>query len=504
MQLVFRPFCKKVVLLISFLLLGAGIAVWILGNLEHRSYLAAFVLAVVLTVLLFVWRKQHNNKRQCSIPKLYHPVAICAVLSIICLLLNGVWVLMFHPMQAPDYQTFFQATCDLAEGLPLSGKDYLSLFPHILGYAAFLSMFLHIFGESILIAAIVNVLLTTGTGILIYVLSLRWTGEQSAAATAFLLWIICPSKLLYNTMVLSEPYYTFLLLLFFMLVSFSFDDTATTEQKSVSPQSKTVREKRAAFIKRLLFGILSGITAALINSARPIGLIPVIAVIIWVLFLSDNRPTGIWLKGVFLLLLLAAYLTTGHFWNSYVEKQLGQAPSSVPGYSIYVGFNAETQGSYADEDMELLQSRYFGECERNAEAAQKSMLESAKARILEEKSSIPSLMIHKLGTLLGHDEGGVFYSKESMSGIQYSFWCILSNTWYYFICFVSFIGCFELWKQSKREGDRCCWLIPLSIIGIVLAQLLVEVAARYHYCILPLLIIMAAFHFAQINQATSC
>jgi hypothetical protein len=35
-------------------------------------------------------------------------------------------------------------------------------------------------------------------------------------------------------------------------------------------------------------------------------------------------------------------------------------------------------------------------------------------------------------------------------------------------------------------------LVPLCIIGIILAQLLVEVAARYHYCLIPMLILLAA------------
>ena len=102
----------------------------------------------------------------------------------------------------------------------------------------------------------------------------------------------------------------------------------------------------------------------------------------------------------------------------------------MPGYSIYVGFNLDTQGAYADEDMELLQSRYFGEYDRNAKLTQHSMLESAIERIVAAKKSIPNLVIHKLGILLGHDEGGAFYSRESLSGEEYKIWCVLSNTWY--------------------------------------------------------------------------
>ncbi|MBQ2608855.1 MAG: hypothetical protein II586_00680, partial [Butyrivibrio sp.] len=105
------------------------------------------------------------------------------------------------------------------------------------------------------------------------------------------------------------------------------------------------------------------------------------------------------------------------------------------------------------------------------------------------KNNIPSLMIHKLGTLLGHDEGGAYYSKESMSPGQYTLWCVISNVWYYLICLMAAAGCVRLWKT-----DRCdsMMMIPLCIIGIILAQLMFEVAARYHYCLIPMLILLAA------------
>ena len=139
--------------------------------------------------------------------------------------------------------------------------------------------------------------------------------------------------------------------------------------------------------------------------------------------------------------------------------------------------------------MELLQGRYFGEYDRNADAAQRSMLESAKDRIRETKSSIPTLMIHKLGTLLGHDEGGAFYSSESLSARAYVLWCVASNIWYYFVCILALAGGVRLW--GKKWRDDSLWLVPLCLVGVILAQLLVEVAARYHYCLIPLLLLMA-------------
>ena len=117
------------------------------------------------------------------------------------------------------------------------------------------------------------------------------------------------------------------------------------------------------------------------------------------------------------------------------------------------------------------------------------MLESAKERIAENRKGIPRLMIHKLGTLLGHDEGGAFYSKESLSDSAYSLWCVSSNIWYYLVCLLAVAGCV---RKGKKPDGGSLLIVPLCFVGIVLAQLLVEVAARYHYCLIPMLLLMAA------------
>ena len=187
-------------------------------------------------------------------------------------------------------------------------------------------------------------------------------------------------------------------------------------------------------------------------------------------------------------------------WRSYATEQLEQAPPSVPGYNIYVGFNLETGGSYSDSDMDLLQSSYFGEYERNAEAAQQRMLQDAKIRIAKAKPVMLRLMFTKLRTLLGHDEGGVFYAMESLSSGLYSACCILSNIWYYLIVLFAAFGCMAIWKR-KESGSALVWI--LFAIGLILAQLLVEVAARYHYALIPILLMIAGYAFDQSTKQTN-
>ena len=481
-----RAFFRGTVSAVLIILISLGVLYGTLGNVSHKSYAAALILAFLFSILVFTIIKKDSKLLHCL--DRFSPVAVCVLLSLLCLIINGMWVLVFQPEQAPDYQTFFKAASDLASRTPLSGKDYLAMFPHILGYASFLSIFLRAFGISTQVAAIINVVLTTGTGILLYLLSLRWIGGRTAAAFVLLLWIICPSKLLYNTMTLSEPYYTFLLMLFVLLASAVFDQNSA----KVKEQNRVKEHKpEAPASLTVLIGALCGVILALVNTARPVGVIPIIAFLIWSIFLTDRKQqkTNNKSMGIYVLVLLVVYFATGRVWNTYAANLLDQEPPSVPGYSIYVGFNLDTQGAYADEDMELLQSRYFGEYDRNARLTQQSMLQSAKERIEAAKKSVPNLMLHKLGILLGHDEGGAFYSGESLSGGEYKIWCVLSNIWYYFICIFAVVGSYDLLKYKRKD---CIWLAPLCIIGIILAQLLVEVAARYHYCIIPLLLLLSA------------
>ena len=265
-------------------------------------------------------------------------------------------------------------------------------------------------------------------------------------------------------------------------------------QQTEAPISENGRKPLLIIV---LTAIACGGILTLIQAARPIALIPIIALVLWICFLMDEKSFRKRWKGwaVFALVLLLSYGAGGRIWRAYTTEQLEQTPPSVPGYNIYVGFNLETNGSYSDTDMELLQSRYFGEYERNAEAAQQSMLQDAKLRISEARPVMPRLMLTKLKTLLGHDEGGVFYAMESLSNRQYSLGCVFSNIWYYLTCMLAVSGCLEIWRRGEKETILPCILFA---IGLILAQLLVEVAARYHYVLIPILLLTAGFAFRSV------
>ncbi len=469
--------CRRAILALFVTILVLALILGSFCNPGHKSYSfeLLFSMAAVLAACWLI------RKRQSAEPKTgeeKNPETIMWVQTALCLLVNGVWVLVFRPVQAADYQTFWQAAVDLSKGEHLQAADYLAMFPHILGYSSFLSVFLRIFGRSIMTAAFLNVVLTCITGILIFNLVRNWAGMK-AAAFAYSLWIFCPSKLLYNTMVLSEPYYTCFLLLFFFLL-------AKAEQKEAS-------WNMGQFV---LLGAAGGLVLRLVNTARPIGMIAIIALVLWIFFLKGREaPKTKWMlltAGVLLV-----YTLTGMIWNRYAAEELGQNPPSVPGYNIYVGWNLESGGSYSDEDMTWFQSRYFGEYERDAQKTQTAMLQSAKERIQSEKREIPQLLLRKLRTLLGNDEGGAFYSLDSLKGQQYALLCVVSNVWYYAVCILALNGCILMWR---RTNGNAMMLLILFMLGLIMAQMLVEVASRYHYSLIPMLTALAAYARVQIKK----
>ena len=94
---------------------------------------------------------------------------------------------------------------------------------------------------------------------------------------------------------------------------------------------------------------------------------------------------------------------------------------------------------------------------------------------------------------------GVFYAMESLSSGQYKICCMLSNIWYYLILLFSVCGNAEIWKRKESGSVLVCILFA---IGLILAQLLVEVAARYHYALIPLLLLVAGYAFYGSTEQT--
>ena len=471
MEKIARVLSTAVLILFAFLF---GFAL-LLGACRpaHLSYPAAFSVAVVLAALYALWQKKPRPR-----PSIWQRMGerkTEALLLTLCFVLNLAWALVFRVEPEVDYATFWRTAVDLASGEQLSLRGYVAMFPHILGYSSFLSLVLRVFGTGPLVAPITNVFLTTLSGFFIFRLTLLYRKRLHSAAFALLAWSLFPSKLLYNALVLSEPWYTCLILAVFYIC-------AETEARHCSPGPA------------VLLGALAGFLLRLVNAARPIAAVPIIAILIWVFLLRGGRDRASrrrWLG--FTALLLAVYLLTGPVWKSYERRVLGEEPAGIPGYSLYVGANTDSLGSYSEEDMSLLQHYRFDYEDGTADGAQHRMLNLAldRARRLTPAKLGP-LLVFKLRTFLGNDEGGAYHSRNALSDREYRLLAVYSNVWYYVLGILALWG---TWRLFRNREQRTILLVTLYVIGLTLAHMLVEVSARYHYSVIPMLLILAAFSF---------
>ena len=458
---------KRIMLgiLLGLLALALCLAAW--TGLTSHSYLAALILGAVWAALLVLLLR----RRALPVPELAG-----LWVTLFCFVLNLVWVLLIRIEPFSDYETFWHVACALANGTEIESAWYIAMYPHILGTATFLSVFVRLFGESVLAVSVVNVALTSLSCGLVWLLG-KELFSREVGFLAALLWAVCPCKLMLNSLVFSEPLYTCLILLFlwlFLLLSRRMKLGADGEK----PVGAVVG-----------IGAL-GLLLAAINIVRPIAAILLIAAAIWLVFLrGDEEKSGrlwcFWLAAF--LAMTALFRVSGALWDRHVENTLGMAPSGVPVYNIYVGFNEDTQGQWSAEDMDLLFS-YLSEEGVTTSEAQSRMWPHLRER-LASGIDFKRLFASKLLAFLGNDELGGYTYRFTRPETFCKICMAVCNVFYYGVVLAAMAGLLRMLRSRALGAGQ---LLPLYVLGLTLAHMLVEVSNRYHYSIIPILIIFAA------------
>jgi len=385
-----------------------------------------------------------------------------------CILVKLAWVLIFRTEPESDYLMFYETAVQLSESWRIA-NSYVALFPHIMGYATFLSLFFKVFGAGLLVAPVINVLLSAVSMYLIHFITTRLFGKK-AGIIASILWIFLPSQTVYNTMVLSEPYYTTLILAFFAVLI------------KVSDGPKT-----SGWARIFLLALASGVLLALINASRPLAAILIIALVISLginLRRADKKALA--KRGAYLLITAALFFISTSVNTYYCSSRLGQDVAESAGYSVYVGFNERSSGSWNIEDSGTLDAA-VSEQDGNAKLAQEQMMETAKSRIFEGSINFPKLFLDKLQVLWAYDSMAYYYSDIENHAVLF---VSVLNAYFYFMVIFSIIALIA----AIRRGDTSLTLIlVLYVLGLTAAHMLVEVSARYHYsAIVPILILSAS------------
>lgn len=387
---------------------------------------------------------------------------IALILAAICFAVKLVAVLRWRVEPAADYATFATTAADLAHSGSISLHRYVALFPHIYGYSAFLSVFYRVFGDGQLVAPIVNAGLSALTAALIYLLVRRYSCKKSGIFAAFL-WIICPSQTLYNIYVLSEPLYTAELVGAMLLC-----DSLRRRLKSDMPQG---------------FGGIAGVAVGLgvllvaIQLVRPIGTIIVIALAGTLLCIDLPYGLKTAVKRVGALAIVVAVMLCGtRLVGLRIDAVLGEPAAHSVGYSYAVGLNEKSGGRW-DADVSAKLMEYSGENGATADYAQSRMMDDVKSLIKSGEINYGLLFKAKFENLLSHDNSvvtsygtKVFARQDLFADVCDIFWLSTS--------LLAAVGCVCALARKERGA---LLVATLYGIGLVAAQMLVEVAIRYHY-----------------------
>ena len=189
---------RKIMLGILLLIMSAALLLTAVNGITQHSYLIALLAGAVWAFILY---------RLCTRGKLRalasaNTKRTALLLTLLCAAVNLAWVLAVRIEPFSDYETYWQTACALASGGEIDAPWYIAMYPHILGCSTFLSAFLKIFGEHVMVAAVINVILTCLSGLLIYSICLRCASPLTAAL-AYLMWIVCPAKMVLNPVVFS-------------------------------------------------------------------------------------------------------------------------------------------------------------------------------------------------------------------------------------------------------------------------------------------------------------
>ena len=417
---------QRLLLTAFFILAVSALAV---GISQGERYLQAFALAL-LGLFLYTALCVPAAKR------LEHlgPLRLWLLLTILCVAIKVFWIWRVRVPLAGDYSVFWGYANALSERTTVYGGRYMALFPHIFGYADFLSWFIRLSGPQPMLAPVLNVLLTVCSGS--FCIICACAGSTLPAATlVYLLWTHVHLRPIYNSLVLSEPLYTALILGVLSLLT---------------------ETERFAALKGypLWMGVLSGTAGGVllrwVNGVRPIAAILLIALLLWLSLLNLNRLAarnwrrwwGLCMAGV-----LGAYVLLGPVWNARLSVRIGEEPSHTPGYSLLVGFNPNSGGRWNQEDSDRLYG-YSDQPGATAQWTQEQLLTDAEARILSGEIDFSKLLKQKLRTFLGSDDACVGYSASVLRHTE--FFSLLCNGFYYAAFLLATGGAVQVWRRVER------------------------------------------------------
>lgn len=498
--------------LILFLVITAYAFFLAVSALTSKSALGAGVLVWLLTIIAAVLLLTYLISRYYPLLKPYsltetenestNAFDIATVIVLLAALMIRIWVIRTFPVApSSDYQTYYQVAEQIYRGILSSSgySGYIAEFPHVIGFPFVLSLLFHFTGPSYIAGlyfnAVVSVLSAFLSGKIAEMLGGRVCGFISLLFTAF--W---PSQILYSALLASEPVFSLLLLSSIWLFIFLYRFPA-----------------RIGTIEGSMFlCCVLGFSLALANAIRPMATIFLIALILCFLpckvsfsknekllySIVDRFSCQGWFRALAILL---SFMFVGNFLSKAISNTIAfSLPSglSSSGFNLLVGTNIEARGAWNQADAEFLASNFAAS--NSGAIAQSACFNEAIKRISQNPVGVLKLTFEKVTYLWADDDYanywvGLFLNQQSAltAGRQALLDGFRAINSFYYLIFVAFTAVFGFFSLKKKYLTPAMALV-LLLVGTAVLHMVLECQNRYHYFLLPVLVILSSLALKEI------
>lgn len=431
---------------------GSILLMWVIGLL-------------IITTVASGFRFVQSSARNISEP------AFLVLLIVVTIVPRLWWITHAGTVPVADFAGYQDYAVSVSSGDLTAFTPVMTVFPFKFFYPLVLGALYWLTTPSAFIAQQLNLVLSVIIALQVYRLGYRAGGEHCGrlAAVLFALW---PSQIAFCSVVAQEHLFQVFFLGAILLL---------------------LRSQDSASLRTLIMcGALAGAAIAIAHALRPVALVvfpTLLAFVLWGTSTNGSRwklrlsLLGSSLAG-FVVVLIAIMLPTATAVTYPVWK-------SSAGFSLYVGTSTASRGFWSAKHAEILD-----EYSNDFDAVHRASTDRAVQSIVDQPGDFLELVATKFVLFWGSDDYGVYFSTveqlptaDAVSVYRHrNRLNLLAQGAYAAIILSAAVGMYRM--RSTANGTL---LVIQSVFLLhVVAFSVLEIQSRYHFLVVPLLMIPAA------------
>ncbi|MFC5407496.1 glycosyltransferase family 39 protein [Cohnella soli] len=379
------------------------------------------------------------------------------------------WVLWNPATPQSDFLFMYDAARSAASGdYSFGNSAYYTSFPYQFGFTMYEAAIIKLFGShSLLALKLLNAMYSIGIAAILYVIASKVFNEGCGRIAVLVYLFYLPNILMCS--VLTNQHLSVLLFLLGCLLLLK------------SPEQTTAQS------------LLAGMFIGLGHLIRPIGVIYVAAIVLFLLpslwrkFRSASGKRTAVVAAARIAAIAAAFYAV-QFLASTALISAGVSHGPLSGGDRYwkfmVGLNAHTKGGWNADDARYANSFTFGE-ERN-----RAELVRIRER-LADKPEVVALMGRKLVSMWGAADSSAYWSLLGLNEWRLerslSKW---ESPMYLLINICSLVGLVAIWRTKRYPASS---LLLLVLLLYAAAHLVIEIQTRYRLDLIPIVILLQSY-----------